>query len=479
MSRAGASFALSGVGRSAKAATIRSERSGCFGRPTARERRVRRFGPRAFALAALLSLPGFAQARDAGEPDTVEVPDDALPQGFTPPADSSAETLRFTGYVDVGFARATGNGSSFADSDQRVPLDYGVDAFAPAVNSRGDVASTDARGRFTNGFLPRSVAIGNRPSFLLNTASLDLRFNPRAAPVSVFVRAQAMPRWSPGGDATRFELQQAFGKLTPLSTQELALSAGRFDSVFGFEYTENEANLRPGITPSLTARYTTGHSLGVKVFSRVQLPALWSAVSLNAAATNGGTRVEELVPQSASLTGVPVGSARLGYELNLQHLQAKLGVSGLYGARNDQRSAGAMQAGFGLDARATAFGVSLAGELLRLVDDPGPLAGKFTGQGTAELASGFQVWGGWVRALWTLPWHGETLTALSVYGRYDARKAQFAGMAWVVTNRFTAGVRLDFTELLALKAEALWNRELAGAPTVDNDVFTSSAVFTW
>ena len=40
------------------------------------------------------------------------------------------------------------------------------------------------------------------------------------------------------------------------------------------------------VTPSLIARYTTGHSLGLKAFYRLQLPALWSAISLNAAATN-------------------------------------------------------------------------------------------------------------------------------------------------------------------------------------------------
>ena len=42
-----------------------------------------------------------------------------------------------------------------------------------------------------------------------------------------------------------------------------------------------EANIRTGITPSLIARYTTGHSLGVKAFYRVQLAPLWSAISLN------------------------------------------------------------------------------------------------------------------------------------------------------------------------------------------------------
>jgi hypothetical protein len=411
-------------------------------------------------------------------PETVEIPEDALPGGFTP-GESKSDALVVTGYVDVGFAKATGNGSSFLDADTRAPLDYGVDAFAPAVNSRGDVASADPKGRFTNGFLPTSVNIGGRPSFLLNVASLDLRYAPRTPPVSLFVRAQALPRFSPGLDASRFELQQAFGKLTPLANEELAVSVGRFDSVFGFEYTENEANLRPGITPSLIARYTTGHSLGVKAFWRVQLPALWSAVSLNAAATNSGTRAEALVPPDASLTGVPVGSARLGYELNLTRVQAKLGVSGLYGPRNDQLSPGARQEGFGLDARVTAFGVSVAGELLRLVDEHGPIAGKYTGQTVGELASGFQVWGGWLRLSWTAPWRGDVLTALTLLGRYDKRKAQFEGATWVVTDRFTLGARVDLFETFALKAEVLLNRELAGAPSVDNDVFTSSAVFTW
>ena len=83
------------------------------------------------------------------------------------------------GYVDVGFAKAQGDGTSFAPGDTRVPLDYGVDPFAPAVNSRGDAASTDpgrASGnpRFVNGFLPRSAGIGGPPSFLLNTAERRL-----------------------------------------------------------------------------------------------------------------------------------------------------------------------------------------------------------------------------------------------------------------------------------------------------------------
>ena len=415
----------------------------------------------------------------AAEPEVIEVPEDEGPDGYTPDEAKAEDPLRLTGYVDIGLAKATGNGSSFADADFRTPLDYGVDAFAPAVNSRGEVASTDATGRFTNAFLPRSVGIGSAASFLINTVSADVRYQPRGLPVFLFARMQLMPRLLSTGDQTRVELQQAFGRVSPLKNHELAIFLGRFDSVFASEYLENEANLRIGITPSLIARYTTGQGLGAKAFYRFQLPTLWSAVSFNLAATNNGTRIEALVPIDASLTGNFVASGRLGYELNLQRLQLKLGLSGLYGPRNDQHATTARQMGWAADARATAFGLSLSGEFLRLIDERGPAEGKVTGQGTGELASGFLVWGGWGRLAYTLPWKTAPLTGITVYGRYDRRHAKFEGYTEVQTDRFTAGLRIDLWDIVALKLEALFNRELGGAPTVDNDVFTSSAVFTW
>jgi hypothetical protein len=423
-------------------------------------------------LCTLAASAGWAQ--DAGVEETAEPG-----EGYSPDEQQVHETLRFTGYVDVGFVKASGDGSSFARNDTRTPLDYGVDPFAPAVNSRGEVGSIDPGGRFTNGFLPRSAGVGGAPSFLLNTVSVDLRVQPATLPVFLFVRAQLMPRLLPTGDQTRFELQQAFGRISPFKTAEFAVSLGRFDSVFGIEYLENEANLRVGITPSLIARYTTGHGLGGKVFYRVQLPALWSALSLNVAATNNGARVEALVPIDASLVGLPVGTARLGYELNLQAIQARVGVSGLYGSRNDQRSPKALQKALAADLRINVAGVSISGEFLRLHDDSSPIAGKTTGTTTGELASGFDVWGGWARLAWTLPWKGDVVTGVTVSGRYDRRHARFENYTWVITDRVTASVRVDLFDALAIKAEYLWNTEYAGAPSVNNDVFTSSAVFTW
>jgi hypothetical protein len=66
-----------------------------------------------------------------------------------------------------------------------------------------------------------------------------------------------------------------------------------------------------------------------------------------------------------------------------------------------------------------------------------------------------------------------------VYGRYDRRHAQFEGFIPVTVDRITAGARLDILENLAVKGEFLKNRELEGAPNVDNDVMTSSFVYSW
>ncbi len=108
------------------------------------------------AAIGLLLLAAPRASGQAPEPDAEPINDS---DGYTPPVQGGAAPSPWTvnGYVDVGFAKAQGNGSSFAAGDQSVPADYGVDTFAPAVNSRGDVASTDAGGRFVNGFLPRSV----------------------------------------------------------------------------------------------------------------------------------------------------------------------------------------------------------------------------------------------------------------------------------------------------------------------------------
>ncbi len=433
-----------------------------------------------FALRGASSAAAAGQQTPEPPPEPPELgpenPNDSM--GYTPESESPLEALRLHGYIDVGFAKAQGNGSSFRAGDTRLPADYGVDSFAPAINSRGEVASLDAGGRFVNGFLPYSMEIGSRASFFVNTVSADVQYTPPGTPLLFFVRTQLLPRFS-NGSRTRVVVEQAFGRLTPFSSQELALSVGKFDSVFGIEYLENQANLRIGITPSLIARYTTGQSIGAKAFYRLQIPPWMSAISANAAVTNSGAWVESLQTPDVSLTGVPNFTGRLGYELNQLRFQVKIGASALYGPRNDQRSSAVHQRAFGADARFTIGWLSLSGEYITLHEDAGVAPGKLTGTGQYPLASGFDVHGFYNQVAVAVPTGAGSLQTATVYVRYDRRHAEFKGFGPILTSRVTTGARLDLWSALALKAEYLFNRENAGAPTVPNDVFTSSVVYTW
>jgi hypothetical protein len=427
----------------------------------------------AVAWAAAAAAPA-ARAQDPAPPPPLN---DS--EGYTPPAEGpgAPSALTIGGYVDVGFANAGGDGTSFPPGDLRLPADYGVDPFAPAVNSRGDVASTDSQGLFTNGFLPRSVGIGGRPSFLINTVDVDLKYAAPGAPLTFFTRLQALPRLSATGDETRFLVEQAFGRVVPFDSLELAIAAGKFDSVFGIEYLDNEANIRTGVTPSLIARYTTGQSLGLKLFYRVQIAPLWSALSLNVAATTSGTFVEALQPPDASLTGVPVGSGRLGYELNLPRLQVKAGGSAMFGPRNDQSDPGAHQQALGADLRVALFGVYLNGEVVRVDETEG--GPKLTSQEPSPVSSAFHARGFYTQLAYAGAVDIGPLRKITYYARYELRHAWFEGFTPITVDRITAGIRFDLWDSLIIKGEMLVNRELSGAPTVANNVQTASIVYGW
>jgi hypothetical protein len=448
-----------------------------------RERRalhqdVLRLGAGVFAISAFVSSAAGAQTVVDQEPEDAAVP-------------SSAPPLVITGYVDVGFAKAQGDGTSFPASYATVPpggpADYYVDTFAPAVNSRGEAASTAFPA--AGGFLPRSASIGGKPSFLINTADVDVRYTAPELPVLIFTRLQVIPRLTDAnGESTRLFLEQAFGRVTPIKSAELAISIGKFDSVFGIEYLENEANFRVGVTPSLLARYTTGQSTGVKVFYRYQLIPIASALSLNVSATNSGTFVEALQGPSRSLTGRPIVAARAGYELNLARVSLKLGASAAYGPRNDQSaSTDAVETLLGIDARLVAPTLTISGEYVHVAEEGADAAGgtpiaKLAGTGPYPEIAEFYARGFWVQAAEELPLPVDPLAfRLTVYARYEQRHGQFPDYtgATIEVDRITGGVNLGFGESLQVKAEYLVNRELEGAPQVANNVFASSAVWTW
>ncbi len=428
----------------------------------------------------------------------------------TPPPPSNTPPLVITGYLDVGFAKAQGDGTSFPGSYAAtppmgpagyLPADYFVDAFAPAVNSRGEAASTALPGTMPvgvlGGFLPRSAGIGGKASFLLNTADVDVRYTAPEIPVMIFTRLQIIPRLYdpdpseniPGGEYTRLFLEQAFGRITPLRSAELAISIGRFDSVFGIEYLDNEANFRIGVTPSLIARYTTGQSVGVKAFYRYQIIPISSAISINASATNSGTFVEALQGPSRSLTGVPMMAVRVGYELNLPRVSFKLGGSAERGPRNDQSfTTEAPQTLLGFDARLILPTLTLSGEYVHVAEeDAGAVTmmpvTKLTGTGitgASVLIDEFYAHGFWIQAAEELPLPIDPFR-LTLYARYEQRHAEFPDFvgSLLTVDRTTIGLNVGIGESLQVKAEYLVNRELEGAPTVANNVFTSSAVWTW
>jgi hypothetical protein len=467
------------------------------------------------ALLAISVLPASAHsAPDAGPPvspaapslnlaaspptDEAETAEPEPAEEVSPPPPSNASPLVITGYVDVGFAKAQGDGTSFPGSFARLPppgpADYYVDGFAPAVNSRGEAASIAAPpGTTIGGFLPRSAGIGGKPSFLINTADVDLRYTAPDLPIMIFTRLQVIPRLYnpdpseniPAGEYTRLFLEQAFGRITPLKSAELAISVGRFDSVFGIEYLDNEANFRIGVTPSLLARYTTGQSVGIKAFYRYQIIPANSAVSLNVAGTNSGSFVEALQGPSRSLTGQPVLAARLGYELNLSRVSLKIGGSAESGPRNDQSySTDVPQTLLGIDVRLILPTLTLAGEYVHVKEEDAgttPPVDKLTGANLFPMdLYEFYVHGFWIQAAEELPLSLDPFR-VTVYVRYEQRHAQYPDFvgSTILVDRFTGGVNVGLGETLQLKAEYLVNRELDGAPQVANNVFTSSAVWTW
>lgn len=422
------------------------------------------------------AAPAFAQETAPVE----EVPSLNDEGGFVPAAEPPAFDL--SGYVDVGYADVSGDGTSFHPDDQRLPIDYASDPFMTAVNSRGEVASTDTRGRFTNGFLPRSAGIGGAPSFLLNQLTLDLRRAAIGDRALVFARVHFLPRLDRAGSATRVVLEQAFGRVQPWEAQELFVFAGKVDSVFGIEYLDNQSPLRVGVTPSLLARYTTGTSVGLKVLYRHQLAALASVVSFNCAVTNSAPFIEVLQAPDASLTGRPALSGRLGWELNLPGVQVKVGSSAVRAARNDQGDPDTGARMWGGDLRVHLGPLALAGEYLHLDEDRAPGLDKLTGAGPQFIASAFHVRGLWAEASLTLPFDfllGDNLRRVRLYGRGEQRRGWFEGFAQILVRRLTLGARLDLGDAVALKAEVLFNREYEGAPSVDNDVRTASLVWSF
>jgi hypothetical protein len=149
-----------------------------------------------------------------------------------------------------------------------------------------------------------------------------------------------------------------------------------------------------------------------------------------------------------------------------------------YGPRNDQLDREATQLLWGIDLRVYVAGLSVWGEYIRIAEQEGSSDGKLTGIGSYTAASQFYARGFWLEAAYELRCTGAPFR-LTPYARYERRHGEFVDFAAILVDRVTAGLNLGIGESLQVKAEYLLNRELEGAPTVRNNVFTSSVVWTW
>jgi hypothetical protein len=188
--------------------------------------------------------------------------------------------------------------------------------------------------------------------------------------------------------------------------------------------------------------------------------------------------VDTLSPADISQTGRPIFVGRLGYELELPFLEFKLGASGERGPRNDQSDPSVQQWILGGDARLTTGPLELRGEFIHIEQDDGGYD-KVNGLGTETLVSGFIATGGYGQAALGFDTGIPALRRITFYARYERRHAQFQGFTAITVDRITFGARVDMWKQVALKTEGLINRELVGAPDVDNNVWTNSLVFTW
>jgi hypothetical protein len=157
----------------------------------------------------------------------------------------------------------------------------------------------------------------------------------------------------------------------------------------------------------------------------------------------------------------------------------KLGASASHGPRNDQTEGSAQkQTLYGFDARLVVPTLIVSAEYVHVEEQEAPTSMKVTGLDVFPLVTEFYAHGFYVQAAEELPL-GIAPFRLTVYGRYGRRTAEFEGFSKITVDRITAGLNVGIGESLIVKAEVLVNRELSGAPPVDNNVMTSSAVWTW
>jgi hypothetical protein len=401
-------------------------------------------------------------------------------------------TVTLSGYADVGFFAAQGDGTGFVQ-DLGPPAmrafpqyagRYGWvflgDLLATPINSRGEPADL---GNPPGADRADLIDSNGAPSFIVNEVNLTLT-GVLAENVLATSSINFMPRTGSDfrlGDV--FEVDLASLEWLVGRERRTSIFIGKFNSVIGIEYQTRKANQRFGITPSLIARYTTGTPIGIKVRSRLGPGDMFV---LAGAVTNGSSVIEpfHFYDETDSNAG-KTASGRIAIALPLP-FRLELGVSGLYGAQDRALDSEHPIWFQGADLQLLTSRFQLKAEVLR---------GHSAGEEGAVAVGAKRVYGldlkggGYVQATAMVTWvfgvllRAEFRDALVWLGDpmlSDPAATTSADRLYVTKSwRLTAGLRAVITDKLVAKAEYLHNGEYGDVPSIPNDVFTTSVVMSY
>ncbi|MGE3767670.1 MAG: outer membrane beta-barrel protein, partial [Kofleriaceae bacterium] len=279
---------------------------------------------------------------------------------------------KLTGYVDAGFFATTGNGAGTRSDliGQYFPEYIGIvpgswvfmgDPLSTQVNSRGDVADTGESRAIT--FDP--INSRGNSTFLINAVNLTL-FTGIGETGSATVSVDFVPRARDIGDVAGIlvgdyiDVKLAYGEWKPaLEKLDLALQAGKFDSVVGREYRVIEAPDRTGITPSLLCRYLCGRPIGVKARATFA-----KSLIANVAVTNGSHFTEGFSFHDETDTNeFKTVAGRLSY--GDKDGAWEVGASGAFGAQDVQGDNATYQWHVGADAHVDIADVEVTAEYIQ------------------------------------------------------------------------------------------------------------------
>ncbi|HEY4179165.1 MAG TPA: hypothetical protein VGM90_20115 [Kofleriaceae bacterium] len=387
-------------------------------------------------------------------------------------------TSRITGYIDMGAFVTNGNGagtrSDFTNSylpqyAGKVPGSWVFmgDPLSTTVNSRGDVADTGDSRAIT--FDP--INSKGKSTALINNVNLTL-FTGVGETGSALVSVDLVPRARDIGDVAGLfvgdyiDVKLAYGEWKPkLDKIDLALQAGKFDSVVGREYRQLESPDRIGVTPSLICRYLCGRPVGVKARAK------YDKVTANVAVTNGSNFTEGFsFSDETDSNNMKTFAGRLSYGTDA----IELGASGAFGAQDFQPDNDVYQWHYGADFHLDMHDFEFTAEYVH-----GRAKGK-----TSEMSGAMGVPCDLAPCLTYKGAYGQASYRVSnvftPYVRVDWRDALHqSGASFVYYSelmRVTAGVRAEIGTRVILKAEATKNIELGELPQFPDDVITSSLV---